>query len=91
MKGKKEEANTRVWTKPWLLRRREFGHYGNLLKEIALEDVQSCINYLRMRMFDKVVTRITPRIERDTFRRKALKPDMCLAITLRYLATEGSY
>lgn len=92
-KSRKKQKKRSCWTRPWLLRRREFGHYDNLIQELSLEDVKSYKNYLRMpkELFDEVLSRITHRIEKDTFWRKALEPGMRLAITLRYLATGDSY
>ena len=68
IKPRKKQKNT-CWTRQWLLRRQEFGHYDNLIQELSIEDTKSYKNYLRMpkELFDEVVSRITHRIEKDTF------------------------
>ena len=84
----------RVWTRPWLLRRPNLGHFDALLRELRLEDEASFRNYLRMdaRMFQELVERVGPHLQKeDTFWRKALTPEIRLAVTLRYLATGDSY
>ena len=93
-KKKKQKKLRAYWTKPWLLRRTSFGHYENLMKELALEDPCSFRNFVRMdqTMFNELLQRVGPRIEKkDTFFRKAIEPGLRLSITLRYLATGDSY
>ena len=66
-KIKKKQMNHRAcWAKPWLLRRTSFGLYENLMKELALEDMCSFRNFVRMdkTMFNELLERVGPRIEK---------------------------
>jgi hypothetical protein len=86
-------ARRRFWVRPWLERRPLLGQYDRLLKELHDEDPLSYKNFLRLEpdMFQEILLRIGPKIQKDTFFRRALDPGMKLAITLRYLATGDSY
>ena len=43
-----ERRRPRRWVRPWIDRRRQFGAYNALMKELASEDPQSFRNFLRM-------------------------------------------
>ena len=86
----------RFWVRPWLAadRRLLYGHFDKLMVELRLEDEHSFHNFLRMYppLFDEILVRITPRIERqDTHYRKAISPGVRLALTLRHLASGDRY
>jgi len=64
------------------------------MHELTTEDQSSFKNFLRVDpdIFMELLHHVGPRIEKqDTFFRKALPPGLKLAVTLRYLATGGSY
>ncbi len=84
----------RWWTRPWILRRGKFGHYEQLMVELANEDVQSYKNFVRMepRMFREILDRVGPRVQKlNTNFRDALPAGLKLAITLRHMASGDSY
>ena len=77
----------RVWIRPWVRRRDEFGIYGQLLVELRREDF---VNFLRMPpwMFDELLERVGTRISKQrTAYRAPLEPGLKLALTLRHLAS----
>jgi len=67
-KIKRRSRPRKYQTRPWLAeeRRRVCGHYARLMDELRVEDPQSFYNYLRMEpaMFDKLLQRVGPRIEK---------------------------
>lgn len=77
-----------VWTKPWLLMRKRFGCYENLMRELALED-ESYRSWIRMdtSAFQELLGRLRPLITKDTSFREAIDAGECLSVALRYLAT----
>ena len=78
----------------WLSRRIQYGQYENLISKFPLEDARAFKDFLRVdqELFLELLRRVGPRLEkRDSFMKKALKPGLRLAITLRYLATGDSY
>ncbi|KAJ8024979.1 Protein ANTAGONIST OF LIKE HETEROCHROMATIN PROTEIN 1 [Holothuria leucospilota] len=84
----------RVWVRPWLMRRPLLGHYERLMEELMREDVPAYKNFVRMEppLFREMLDRLTHKIaKKDTWYRKAIKPGVKLAITLRHLATGDSY
>ena len=79
-----------VWTRDWLMRREQLGAFDTLLTELRAEDQASFLNFLRVSpgIFDSLLDKVTPLIKKeDTTYRKAISPDLRLAITLCYLAT----
>ena len=89
-----ERRRIRPWQRNWLQRRPLHGQYERLMTELREEDLPSFRNFLRMdpQMFQELAARLGPRIEgTDTWMRRALTPELKLAITLRYLATGDSY
>ena len=84
----------RMWTRKWLTRRKQLGHYDQLLQELRDEDTPGYFNYMRMapHMFDAILDKIGWRIKKkSTFMREPLPPGLKLALTLRYLATGDNY
>ena len=79
----------RYWVSPYLQARPDQGHYHNLMKELALLEPERFRNYLRLDkdVFDDLVERLRPSIERQSNFREPLSVGIRLAITLRYLAT----
>lgn len=91
---KKRKKRRSVWVRPYLLRRRTHGHYGNLMKELAVEDPVLYRNFTRVEeeLFNEIVERLRPHIEKTrTFMREPLDVGVRVAITLRFLATGNSY
>ena len=79
--------------KQWIARRKNLGAYHSLLRELALEDVSSYKNYLRMdaATFEDLLQRVAPIItKQDTYMRAAIPAGERLAVTLRFLATGNS-
>ena len=76
----------RVWIRPWVRRRDEFGIYDQLLVELRREDTASFVNFLRMPpwMFDELLERAGPRISKQ---RTAYRAPLKLALTLRHLVS----
>ena len=64
-----------VWVRHWLVRRSEFGIYEQLMKELREEDITGFKNFLRVdpAMFQEIVDRLTPRIQKNTWFRMASK------------------
>ena len=90
----RERRRPRRWVRPWINRRRQFGAYNALMKELASEDPQSFRNFLRMdkQDFDELLLKVTPFIQKqDTNMRESITPAERLSLTLRYLATGDSY
>ena len=67
-KRKRRRKPRRYQTRPWLTEesRRLCGHNARLMEELRIEDPQSFFNYPRMKtaMFDELVQRVGPRIEK---------------------------
>eukprot|EP00795_Rhopilema_esculentum_P013624 gene13624-4522_t len=47
-KLRRKQRKKRLWVKQWIARRKNLGAYHSLLRELALEDVFSYKNCLRM-------------------------------------------
>ncbi|KAG8176626.1 hypothetical protein JTE90_028608 [Oedothorax gibbosus] len=87
---KKQQKKRTVWTRNWLLRRKVFGCYENLMRELALEDSESYRRWLRMDVecFEYLLRKVQTLIEKkDTNMRRSISAGERLALTLRYLAT----
>ncbi|MCP3680334.1 MAG: transposase family protein [Gammaproteobacteria bacterium] len=83
-----------VWVRDWIGRRDELGIYHTLLVELRNEDPKSFHNFMRMPqdMFREIVTRLTPRIQKQTTNWRApLEPGLKVALTLRHLASGAKY
>ena len=86
--------NRQFWTRAWILRRRQFGLYDQLMVELRREDPYSFKNFMRMspEMFDEIFQRVRGRITKQyTWYRKLLEPCLKLAVTLRHLASGYRY
>ena len=91
---RRQRRRRRWWIKPYLQRRPIFGQYENLMVELYREDREDYQNFLRIKpdLFQELVERLGPLVKKkDTFWRKALNPELRIALTLRYLATDDSY
>ena len=83
----------RQWVRQWLLRRPMYGLYEKLMHELNEEDQTSFKNFPRVdpNFFIELHRRVGPRIEKqDTYLRKAIPLGLKLAVTLIYLAGNGS-
>lgn len=80
----------RIWTRLWLLRRPELGHYETLISELEDEDEAGFVGYLRVKpeIFYELVHVLSPRLTKIGCNwRKPLEVGLKLAVTLRFLAT----
>ena len=80
----------RLWVRPWIARRNQYGAYHALVQELSSEDPSGLKNFLRMDMatFNELLEMVTPIIKRrDTLMRDSISPAERLALTLRFLAT----
>ena len=80
MKERRRRRRRICWTRPWILRRPQFGLYDQLMVELRREDEAAFINFMRMppEMFEEVlyhVYRIAPRIikQRTSHARRTVK------------------
>jgi len=90
MKKGKSRKKRALWSRNWLLRRKQLGVCDNLLVELAEEDPRSFKNWMRMdkRGFDVLLEKVGPLIyKQDTKFRECIPAKDRLAMTLRYLAT----
>jgi len=79
-KRKRKRRPRRYQTRPWLAeKRRLYGHYARLMDELRVEHPQSSFNYLRMEpvMFDELVQRVGPRIEKILPRMRSKCVECC--------------
>ena len=91
---RRRRQRRRFWVRLWILRRPELGLYHRLMVELRNEDPTGFHNFMRMppAMFDELVTRLTPRIEKQaTNMRLPLEPGLKVAVTLRHLASGAKY
>lgn len=83
-----------VWVRGWIVRRKEFGLYDQLMVELRNEDPRAFHHFMRMppAMFDELVERLRPRLTKpSTNFRPNLDPGMKVALTLRHLASGTTY
>ena len=83
-----------VWTRPWLLHRRNDGAFHKIFKELKEEDSDGFKGYVRMDVdhFDELVHLLSPLLlKKDTNMRECIKPEEMCCVTLRYLATGESF
>ena len=66
---------------------------GSMMMELCAEDPASFKNFLRIppQMFDELLLRLSPRLEKEDFIRESLCPGLKLALTLRHFASGHSY
>ncbi|GFV38648.1 putative nuclease HARBI1 [Trichonephila clavipes] len=84
----------KVWVKPWVGRRTEYGASHTLLKELKNEDHTAYRNMLRItgEQFDELLEMVRGKLSKqDTTMRMAIPVTTKLEITLRYLATGDSF
>jgi hypothetical protein len=90
-KEKNSKKSRSIWVKKIYKRRKEKGSYENLIKELALEDSENYLRYLRMdtTTFLNIVESIKHLISNNinSFRPDVITPEEKVAITLRFLAT----
>ena len=85
----------RFRVRPWLRRREQQGLYSNLFQELALgePDTVDYFRFIRMEpaMFNEVLNKVRPLLERSRRSRRALDPGIKLTIALRFYATGDAY
>ncbi|GFU92195.1 reverse transcriptase domain-containing protein [Trichonephila clavipes] len=84
----------KVWVKPWVGRRTEYGASHTLLKELKNEDHTAYRNMLRItgEQFDELLEMVRGKLSKQgTTMRMAIPVTTKLEITLRYLATGDSF
>ena len=77
----------RLWVRPWIARRNQYGAYHALVQEWSSEDPSGLKNVLRMEMatFNELLEMVTPIIKRrDTLMRDSISPAERLAFTLSF-------
>ena len=87
---RRRRRRRRIWVRPWISRRLDFGLYDQLLVELRNEDQGAFKNFMRMPpdMYDELLRRVGPRItKQNTKYRLPLDPGLKLAVTLRHLAS----
>lgn len=102
--GLKEDLNREIqrtcrrprrwWVKRWIARRAELGASDTLVQEWARENPEDFRNHFRMSrdQYSFLLERVRPRItKKDTSFREALRAEIKLQITLRYIATGDSF
>ena len=97
MRRRRRNRARAMRTRPWLLRRAQFGYYENLMRELEAEDPSAYRGFVRCDpdMFREILERIRPRLTRQhnnyNTHQRPLDEGLMLAITMRYLATGQSY
>ena len=69
------DKQTSVWVKEWINRRKKYGAYHSLMKELTQEDISSYKNYVRMHVstFEELLQKVAPIMTRqDTHMRDAI-------------------
>lgn len=92
--NKRRRVKRSIWVRDWVKRRKQFGCYAQLLKELEDEVPYLYKNFLRMNIadFNNVLELVTPIIKKeDTRFRESISPGERLAVTLRFLATGDSF
>lgn len=87
---KRKIQKRRWWVKPWLLRRELYGQFETLMYELATEDRDGYRAFQRVcpEMFQELLDKVGHIIaKQDTNYRRAIPPEVRLALTLRFLAT----
>ncbi|KAG0728948.1 hypothetical protein GWK47_031375 [Chionoecetes opilio] len=89
MLDKKNRKKKRLWSRQWLLRRREESVASRLLRELREEDPDTLRQWTRLdqQQFQDLLALVTSLIKKqDTNMRQAVSPAERLTLTLRYLA-----
>ena len=82
---KRRRRNRRIWTREWILQRKEQGAFHQLMHEIRLSDAVCYKNFVRMNAttFEELLHVVAPHITyRDTVMRQAISPTERLSVTL---------
>lgn len=93
-KRKRKRKKRSCYARPWILRRKDYGHYHTLLQELAEEDPPSFKGYTRIHVdvFNDLLEKVGPKLQKKTTNfKEPICPGLRLSITLRYLATGESY
>jgi hypothetical protein len=92
MKRLQNARKPRIWVRPWIGRRMDYGFFETLMQELAAEDRPGYKNFIRIypELFNELVNLVSPLISRqNTNMRRAIPADLRLALTLRFLATSN--
>jgi hypothetical protein len=84
----------RLWIRPWIARRPDYGMYERLMVELEKEDRPGYKNFVRVypEVFRQLIILVSPYIQRrNTNMRPAIPVALRLALTLRFLATGTIY
>ena len=62
----RREKVKRLWARPWLARRDEFGAYETLMRELEEEDILGYISFQRMHphLFKELLEKVSPLISK---------------------------
>ncbi|XP_046384982.1 protein ALP1-like [Ischnura elegans] len=92
MEGREGRRVRRWQVHPVCRERSRQGDYCNLIREMRLGDEVKYLNFLRMRpwMFQRLLEKVGPLLQKAVLRRDYLSPPHRLALTLRYLASGDS-
>ena len=91
---RKNKRPSFIWTRSWLLHRRNDGAFHKIFKELKEEDSDGFKGYVRMHVdhFDELVHLLSPLLlKKDTNMRECIKPEEMCCVTLRYLASGESF
>lgn len=80
-----KKRTPRCWVNNLLKYREQQGHYDNLVQEMRLNETLHFFNYHRMSvdLFDQLLDKIGPAIEKFTLARKPISVGARLSLTLR--------
>lgn len=81
----KQKQKRRWWVRPIISRRKDKGHFDNLMQELKFEDKDWFYAYTRMerRQFEWILRKISPFLEKEHLMREPLSPELKLIVTLR--------
>ena len=93
------KRNRKVYMRQWISRREERGVFHHLIRELEVGDVVAYKAFFRMtkEQFCFLLRKVSPLIQKKeqpppiNAVRATMQPDERLAVTLRYLATRGTY
>lgn len=88
--SKKQKKPRSVWERKWIERRKLYGAYNALSRELRMEDPSQLRNFIRMSAedFEELSLWIAPMVQKtDTNMRQAISVGERLMLTLRFLAT----
>ena len=88
-----EEQRNRIWSRPWIIKRQQYGAFHTLFAELKLDNL-AFKDYLRLdkMQFELLLQKIHKHIiKQDTNMRECIKPEEMCCLTLRYLASGESF